>query len=279
MKSKALKSIWLIAAVCITLACSFSFTPVTSPTASVPTPEATIAATNGIAVSFSGTSFMIPNGLATGTSNEIKPRETADLGIPYLAHPDYIYFKLQGYPLQGKLFEPQISIYPVKEYTQINDSIQAVISNLQTVLAAKQTSPNEPIPFVPLQNANQDFHAQEKFLTFKNGTGIRFVTQFDQAPLPINNTSMFYTFQGLTTDGEYYVSVSLPVNLGYLPADDKPNSPTPPNGIPFDWEHIENFPNYLSTAVERLRQPDNSFQPQLETLDSLVESILAARQP
>jgi hypothetical protein len=132
---------------------------------------------------------------------------------------------------------------------------------------------------VPLYNANQDFHAQEKFLSFKNGTGIRFVTQYDQAPLPINNTSMFYTFQGLTTDGEYYVSVNMPVNLDYLPADDKPNSPTPSNGIPFDWENIENFPTYLTIAVERISQPDNTFQPQLEVLDEMITSIFAGAKP
>jgi len=279
MNKKYFKSIWLAATVFFILACNFNVTQVGVPTQTVSPTDTTVPASNGVDVSFSGTSFTIPNGLATGTSTEIKPRETADLGIPYLAHPDYIYFQLQGYSLQDKLFEPQISIYPIKEYVQINDSVQAVISNMQTVLAAKQISPIEPIPFVPLQNANQDFHAQEKFLSFKNGTGIRFITQFDQAPLPINNKSMFYTFQGLTTDGEYYVSVSLPVNLDYLPADDKPNSPTPSNGIPFDWEHIENFPNYLSTAIERVSQPGNPFQPQLETLDTMVESILAAKQP
>ena len=126
--------------------------------------------------------------------------------------------------------------------------------------------------------ANQDFHAQEKFLSFKNGTGIRFVTQFDQAPLPINNTSMFYTFQGLTNDGEYYVSVSLPVNLDSLPADDKPNSPTPPNGIPFDWDHIDKFPDYMTAIKGRLNQNDNVFTPSLKDLDALVESLLVTIQ-
>jgi len=285
MKNKFTQYAWSIVLV-FTLACNFTFTiptPSTESTATLesptlPVPSETSAVPAGVDVSYSGMQFTIPNGLANGATNEIKPEEGADLGIPSMAHSAYTYFQLQGYPLQGKIFEPHISIYPVKEYEQINESVPQTINDLQTVLAAQSTSPDMPIPFLPFQNASQVFHAQEKFISFQNGSGIRYITQYDQAPLPINNKSMYYTFQGLTSDGEYYVSVIMPVNLDYLPEDDKPNLPTPDGGIPFDWEHFENFPNYLTAIVEKLSRSDNTFNPTLETLDRLVETLLVTKQ-
>jgi len=285
MKNKFTKYAWSIVLV-FTLACNFTFTiptPSTESTATLesptlPVPSETSAVPAGVDVSYAGTHFVIPNGLATGATNEIKPKEGADFGIPYLAHPDYAYFQLQGYPLQREFIEPHIAIYPVQEYEQINESVPQAINDLQTVLAAQSTSPDMPIPFLPFQNASQVFHAQEKFISFQNGTGVRYITQFDQAPLPINNQSMYYTFQGLTSDGAYLISVVMPVNLDYLPENDKPNGPTPEGGVPFDWEHIENFPNYLTSIVEKLSRSDNTFNPTLETLDRLVETLLVTKQ-
>jgi hypothetical protein len=276
MNNKSFKSIWLVAVLFLILACNANVSQmgVPTPTLVISSTGTAVPASSGMDISFSGTSFTIPNGLATGTTNEIKPRSQDDQGIPYIVnYPAYTHFQLQGYPLQGTLFEPQISVYPAKEYSQMNEAAGPIITNLQNILTAQRTSPADPIAFLPPQNASQVFHAQDKFISFKNGNGIRYITQFDQAPLPINNASMFYTYQGMTRDGEYYVSVIMPVNLEYLPADDKPNGPTPTNGIPFDWENISSFPNYLNQVVDRLNHTDNNFQPQLETLDALVQSL------
>jgi len=270
----------------VVLACNFTSTVITpQPAQPIEAPGDMTAApietqtSEGISVSYVGTSFTIPAGLAIGTINEIKPRTQDDQGIPYLVnYPAYTHIILQGYSLQGKIFEPQIAVYPAKEYTQMNEAAATIITNMQNILAAQRTSPAEPIAFLPPENASQVFHAQEKFISFKNGNGIRYITQFDQAPLPINNTSMFYTFQGLTSDSEYYVSVIMPVNVDYLPADDKVNSPTPIDGIPFDWENIENFPVYLNTITDRLNRTDNVFNPALEVFDRLVDSLLTIGQ-
>ena len=45
-------------------------------------------------------------------------------------------------------------------------------------------------------------HSQVQYLDFKNGTGVRYLTQFDQGILPINNYELVYTYQGLTSDGK-----------------------------------------------------------------------------
>jgi len=240
------------------------------PTSEPPTP--TSIALNGNDISFFGTSFTIPAGLASGTQNDIQAQAN-DANVSFNIHPAYTRITLQGYPLQNKAFEPLVQVYPAKEFAQISEGAAMIINNLQNTLSAQSASPAEPIPFLPLFNASQIFHAQEKFIAFKNGTGVRYITQFDQAPLPINNTELFYTFQGLTNDGEYYVSVIMPINLPYLPADNNLDSPTPADGIPFPWTNGTDFPNYLNSMIDRLNQTDNPFTPSLETLDTLVQSI------
>jgi len=160
----------------------------------------------------------------------------------------------------------------------MSNGAKVIINNLQSILTAQRASPAESIPFLPMFNAGQIFHAQEKFLTFKNGTGIRYITQYDQAPLPINNMEIIYTFQGLTSDGYYYISIIMPINLAYLPLDNNMNSPTPFDGVPFNWENSEKYPEYLNTMIDRLNQVNNPFNPPLESLDALVQSLLAVGQ-
>ncbi len=251
--------------------------PAATPTPQQPAPSASPSAPNGaVAVAYGGMSFAIPAGLASGAQNEIVPQAN-DPNIPFQMHPAYTKFVLQGYAQQGAVFEPQILVYPAAEFAQMSESAKSIIDNLKSVLAAQRTSPAEHLPFLPMLNASQLLHAQEKFLAFKNGAGIRYLTQFDQAPLPINNSEIIYTFQGLTSDGSYYVAVILPVSLPYLPADNHVPSSAPAGGVPFPSE-IAGYPAYLTAIVERLNQANGPIQPALETLDALVQSLLTAGQ-
>ena len=246
-----------------------------APTNTVPAIESPTPAppdNTGIPVSYLGTSFTIPSGLATGTRNEVIP-ETNNPEAFWESHPAYTQFILEGYALPDKLHEPTISIYPAKEFAQLNEAAARELDDLQKTLTSQQIMPDQKLPLLPLFNAAQVFHSQEKFVSFRNGTGIRYITQYDQAYLPINNDGLFYTFQGLTTDGEYYVSVILPINLPYLHADDTPFSQAPSDGVQFDWDHPENFPSYLEAIVERLDRADNIFTPSLDTLDLLIQSL------
>jgi len=95
---------------------------------------------------------------------------------------------------------------------------------------------------------------------------VRFLTQFDQAPLPINNMELIYTFQGLTSDGKYYVAAIFPVNHADLPGTNQANTQQE--------SELEEFPTYLAETVAWLgQQPDASFTPALSELDALVQTI------
>lgn len=135
---------------------------------------------------------------------------------------------------------------------------------MQNLLQSQQAG--QYLPFLPLFNASQALHAQDKYLDFKNGKGVRFLTQFDQAPLPINNFELIYTYQGLTADGNFYVAAVLPINHPSLPADNKITGKEPP-------EFTSDFPKYLANTASALeQQPAGSFTPDLAKLDAMMSS-------
>jgi hypothetical protein len=82
---------------------------------------------------------------------------------------------------------------------------------------------------------------------------------------------LFYTFQGLTSDGKYYVAAILPINAAFLAADENPASPIPQDGIPFNMDQPQ---QYFDAVIQKLNSTDpNTFTPGLPSLDTLIQSI------
>lgn len=158
------------------------------------------------------------SGVAQTLTVETIAAVPASADVPFWeVAPQHLVVTLQGYAVTNTLMKPQIYVYPVDELVAYNEASGLMVSDLQALLQNRQ--PVEHIPFLPLMNASQVMHPLMQFLDFKNGSGVRFLTQFDQAIMPINNQELIYTFQGLTSDGNYYVSAMLPVNHAELPND------------------------------------------------------------
>jgi len=64
---------------------------------------------------------------------------------------------------------------------------------------------------------SQAFIGKRKFLRFRNGRGVLFLTQYQQETLPVNNGALVCTFQGMTDDNAWYVSAVFPVAAPGLP--------------------------------------------------------------
>jgi hypothetical protein len=203
--------------------------------------------------------------LATGFQTETVAAVT-DSSAPYWEMlPEYTRVTLQGYPIANHLMQPQIFIYPVEDLGKANEGAGEIAASLQSLLQSPQDVPN--MPFLPLFNASQVMHAQVQPLDFKSGKGVRYLTEFDQAFLPINNNELIYTYQGLTSDGKYYVAAVLPVNHPSLPADGKVTGNEPP-------EFTGDFPAYLANVVKTLNsQAANTFTPDLTQLDAMLSSL------
>ena len=227
-------------------------------------PEATVSGT-----SYGGVSFSVDPLLANNVTPRTVPANTPPQdNAPWdAANPEYIQFKLSGYPLTGTDFEPILEVYPVMEYENVNAAAIEKIDSLRQFLKDKPTNP-ENIPFLPTLNAGQMLHAGVAYLNFKNGSGVRYLTQYGQSFLPINNKSMFYTFQGITNDDMYYVSAIFPLSHPDLPADGS----QVPSG---DYQTFaDNFPKYILEMETTLSNANVlDFTPNLATLDALIQSL------
>jgi len=236
---------------------STSTIPTITPTATAsPTPQV-------LTVNYANVELTVPSNLASGTTNVT----TTDIEPPYInpsmgQMPQHTKIILNGYPVQGASWQPQIIVFRADEYSHYGEGNQQFISGLRTM----HYQHGQPLPQgLPAGQFNADVQS----INFVNGNGIRYLTQFDESPLPANNHELFYYFHGITNDGNYYVQVVLPIQAPFLASDDNPNSPLPRNGIPFHGDQ-----SYFNAVAQQLNAtPPNQFSPSLTSLDALVQSI------
>lgn len=137
------------------------------------------------------------------------------------------------------------------------------IESLQALLKDRPSAPEKEIPLLPLINAAQVFHAQVHYLDFQNGSGVRFLTQYSQEVVGrLTNKNIFYTFQGLTRDGKYYVAAFFPITASGL-SDEM---------VQEDWQVAQ---AHLAEDIQHLESlSSQDFAPDLEILDSIIESLV-----
>jgi hypothetical protein len=200
--------------------------------------------------------------LATGVTEQRIPAAGQDGNAPYWAvHPDYLRLGLENYVRADTFHEARIEVYPVSAFAATNEAAAAQIAALREMLAQRPLAATGDLPFLPLFNAGQMIQSQFEYWAFESGTGVRFVTQYSQAALPVNNHELFYTFQGLTDDGNFYVTALLPVSHPDLPADASQR----PEG---DWE------SYIQGVEQQLNAADpSSFAPDLRSLDQMIRTL------
>ena len=228
-------------------------------------PAATIAPT-AVPATDGSLNFSLDTGsMATGFQTETVTAVSASDAPYWEVLPEYTRVTLEGYPISNHLMQPQLFIYPVEELRTVNEGAGMIVDSLQTLIQSPQEI--TPMPFLPLFNAAQVMHAHVQYLDFKNGQGLRYLTEFDQGILPINNYELIYTYQGLTSDGKYYVAAVLPVTHPSLPADGTVTGNEPP-------EFTSDFPAYLANVVNTLNpQAANTFTPDLTQLDAMMSSL------
>ena len=167
----------------------------------------------------------------------------------------------------------QVLIYKADEWANLDPAIAKEIADLKALLAAKPAVITDPIPVLPPIPAAQVFHAQTRYLDFQGGSGVGFVTHYAQDVSPVTAHSPFYTFQGLTDDGQYYVVVFSPITTALLPAEANLD------GAAYD-EFAKNYESYLTDLVAQLDGLlPAAYTPDLTLIDGLVKSIEIGAQP
>lgn len=248
-----------------------------SPTDGLSTPDlSTQAATQagGTPISFEGISFLIPSEIGTGANTEKMTAVESNTDAPWDIAPTHLRITLIDYPLQDKFHEPRIFVYPAGEYAASNPLAAEQLDRLRKALTGA-TLLEETLPTVPFFNAAPLLTAQIKILPFQNGGGgVRSLTQYAQYAAPVNNHELFYHFQGLSGDGNYYVVAILPVTAPMLPEDEKPEASVPEGGIPIPTAVGPNEVYYFSVTEKLNSLSPDAFTPALDALDTLIQSIV-----
>ena len=245
-------------------------TPTITPTP-VPTPGDTLYQLDGI-------TFVVPACMALRPAVETLPAAPPDPdGPPMMYYPAHRQVTLVGYPLQDKYFEPLLRVFPVEQFASMSDLSAGSVTRMRELLALQVLEEDDSIPLLPGYNMAQVFKAQVRFMDFENGSGVRWLTELAQYSAAVNNRDLFYAYQGITSDGSYWVSLMLPVNAAYL-QETWDSTTVPDGGLPHP---AAGSPNLEAELEEYYRlmllllnnTPDGSFSPALDCLDALVQSI------
>lgn len=262
------------------------------PTISLPTGTNHHESLENKAGIFDRISFTIPESLAMGTTAKKIPAFVDPSGFMYNDVPRHIRFDLTD-PYTAlepfSVFQPgqvpwsayqnsgnpgiiaQIFIFPTTEYAQISPMAGERIETLKSLLADNTLPTKGALPVLPTFNSAQDFLGQVYPVSFQGGRGLRFIARYTQEATPVVNPVVFYTFQGLTSDESLYVAAFFPLYISVLPDRIQVE----------DWDVFnKSYQGYMADIMSRLGGlASNDFEPNLETLDSLIRSITIMGTP
>jgi len=220
-------------------------------------------------VVYEGISFSFDPQIAGGIIPTTIPGQ--NMGEDYMpseTYPTHHEFGFSGYAVLDHFHTPKILIYPVDEFRTISAYASDIIDRIQQTLISKPGGASmSDFPHLPMWNAAQMFAAKVTYFDFKNGSGVRFLTMYGQDVYPVDNQNMIFTYQGLTSDGRYYISANLPVTNFGLPYDGA--------SVMGDYMTFhENWDTYIADTIAWLEAQDQAnFYPNLDQLDAMMASF------
>jgi hypothetical protein len=232
---------------------------------------------DGVPVAFGALHFVIPPGMASGASGTQLPRVEGDDAGPWELTPGHIQLMLEGYVLREKFHQPQIFVYPAQAYAEMYPAAFESIHRLDNILYGPGAPVSiEQLPLVPFFNAGQVFASNIQVISFQNGQGVRFLTEYTQYAASANNHDLFYHFQGLTRDGAYYIIAILPVTAPGLAETSDAAAALPLGGVPYPdiADPNADFQGYYIAVAALLDATSpESFAPALGQLDAFIQSM------
>ncbi len=234
----------------------------------------------GTVVTYGRLTLEIPAGVANGASGMDMPPVTHEDSPYWEKTPGHLQVSLNDYyVLQGKFHKAQIYVYPALEYATLVPGAFESMHRLRNMLSAVVPITPDQLPAVPFFNAAQVFASNIQTVTFQNGEGIRFLTEYAQYAAPVNNHELFYHFEGFSDDGVYYIIVIFPITVPVLADTSDPGAVLPARGIPFpDINDPEaDYQSYYTAITNLLNttSPD-AFYPAITQLDLLIQSMQIA---
>lgn len=260
--------------------------PIITPTTSVKTNTATpevfstpTPTSEGTEVSYGPLTIVLPAEIADGASGKDMMPFTDDDSPWWEKTPGHTEVNLGDYYiLEGKSLQPIIYIYPATDYAILSPNAFESMHRLRNITSGVVEIAPDQLPPVPFFNAAQTFASNIQLISFQNGDGIRFLTEYAQYPAPINNQELFYQFQGFSDDGEYYIVAILPITMSKLADNGDVDSPLPDGGIPYSYfTDNDNFDaeDYYAKITDLLNSATPElFSPAINQLDTLIQSMV-----
>lgn len=178
-----------------------------------------------------------------------------------------------------------LQVYALDRFPQVyakNEAsvarITIEIDGLKRVIEDEKYRLDGEIPHLPFVDASQDFQSKVKRFPFKNGTGVIFVMHWDIELNLISNRNLIYRYEGITTDGEFYVTAEMPIKAPFLPEE----APDEFEGFrvwdenryaadALDDKKLSNYRKGISKRLETL--PNDQFRPKLKYFEDLISSL------
>lgn len=243
---------------------------ITAPPEETSVPSETPSTAHAPDILFEGVRFNFDRAIASGIIPSTLPEQIMDEDYPdpSMTYPTHTQFKFEDYQVSQHFHTPIIRVYPVDAFIAVDDSVRYSIASIRSAVNDCPTGGlNNALPFLPRWNATPLLSAKVACFDFQNGSGLRYLTLWGQGPSPVDNQNLFYTYQGITHDGRFYISAILPITHPNLPEDSRANVT--------DWyEASEKWADdYPATIIMLDEQPHLSFSPNIEHLDEMMASI------
>ena len=260
-------------------------------------------------INYGGVRFSYDLSLAPSVKSETIPASVE--GKPCDLWPKHPAFKFANYPGVSGLPEdfPQLRVFPLDEFrkafdiagkfdakqvvyprnpTPWTDYFDKEVRVLKELLAAKpQTDVGRflarargekgcrgAMPFLPMWEACQAFTSHVRYVSFKNGNGVFFLTQWDRETEQISNAGLEYAYQGITNDHRYWVYAQFAVSAPFLPKGNEPEVMAWNEENYLLSHQSKKYQTYLRPVLAKLEAlPANQFHPNLELLDKLIQSL------
>jgi hypothetical protein len=204
-----------------------------------------------------------------------------------ISFPDFLAGQKYQLPVLATENVPQVMVFQTADFhgfgddspqgfpQQFNALTNLLKTSLEPTRCAELLTYESALPFLPWINEMQTLCAQPQIVEFANGKGIRYLAYYSQGVDPVMEGMVFYTFQGITDDGKFYVAALFPIRTGIFPTEPPacPKCSDPNYDYPAEWKDT------ITKQLNQLNaQAGDQFTPSLEKLDELIRSIQIGEQ-
>jgi hypothetical protein len=166
-----------------------------------------------------------------------------------------------------------INVYHTGTFPGADEPASQAYAGLRELLSLDEAGfaayvETEGVPTMSQLTTEQVLAAQVERVDFQTGSGVRFVTAGALDVGPLTDAMVYYDFQGLTADSNYYISATFPVNTPVLPDEFEGLA-----GEAYD-EFVAQYDEYIGSVTADLDALALSeFDPDLTLLDDLIRSL------